>query len=166
MDFILFISFFIYQRLFELWFARRNEKWLRANGAIEYGQKHYPFIVLLHTAFIASMIIEYFFSSRGGIDPSFAALWFLLIAAKIWVITSLGHYWNTKIFRIPGVTPIRRGPYRFLRHPNYVIVVCEFIVVPLVFHLFYTALIFSILNAIMLTVRIKEEEKVWNDVNF
>jgi methyltransferase len=77
----------------------------------------------------------------------------------------LGKYWNTKIYRIPGGFPVKRGPYKFIKHPNYMEVVCEIAVIPLVFHLFYTAVIFSVLNAVMLTVRIKVEDKVWADVS-
>jgi methyltransferase len=81
----------------------------------------------------------------------------------MWVIVSLGKYWNTKILRIPGMAPVTKGPYKYFRHPNYIIVVCEFIVVPLVFHLYSTAIIFSVLNAFMLSVRIREENRAWNE---
>jgi len=161
MAFIIFLSFFIAQRLSELAIARRNEGWLQAQGAVEYGQTHYPFIVLLHASFILSMIGEY--SWRGGqsLDVVFLILFLALIAAKAWVIASLGKYWNTKIFRVAGAPTVRRGLYKYVRHPNYIIVVCEFIVVPMVFHLYITAVVFSILNAAMLRIRIREENKVW-----
>ena len=162
-DFILFMSVFIFQRLCELWIARRNERWLRAEGAVEYGKKHYPFMIILHTLFIVSMIVEFCVRRSEGIDRSFAIVWLLLIALKIWVIASLGRYWNTKIFRIPGVVPIRRGPYKYFTHPNYIIVVGELIVVPFVFHLFATAVIFSILYALMLRIRIGVEMKALED---
>jgi len=162
MDFIIFISVFILQRLSELFVARKNEKWLRSNGAVEYGKSHYPFIVLLHFSFILSMIGEYFLKGDLQIDYFFAVLFILLILAKIWVIASLGKYWNTKILRIPGMPPVTKGAYKFFKHPNYIIVVCEFIVVPLVFHLYWTAIIFSVLNAVMLSVRIRQENMVWN----
>ena len=161
MDFVIFIFLFIVQRLSELLIAKRNEKWLRQNGAIEYGRRHYPFIIALHTLFILSLIIEYLVRNHPFIDCIFLFFFGVLISMKIWVIFSLGKYWNTKIFRIQGSSPIRRGPYKFLKHPNYIIVVLEFIVIPLVFHLYYTAIIFSILNAFMLSVRVKEEERVW-----
>ena len=163
MDFIIFISFFIIQRLSELVVAKRNEKWLRKNAAVEYGQRHYPFIVLLHTLFILSMIVEYASRSEVPMDCVFLIFFFILIVAKIWIISSLGKYWNTKIFRIPGSFPLKKGPYKFFKHPNYIIVVLEFMVVPLVFHLYYTAIIFSLLNALMLWIRISEEDKVWNN---
>jgi len=161
MDFVIFISIFIAQRISELLVARKNEKWLRAHGAIEYGQKHYPYVVLLHVCFILSLIFEYWQKKGVRIDFMFLYFFIILIATKIWVILSLGKYWNTKIYRIHGAAPIRKGAYKFFRHPNYVIVVLEFMVVPLVFHLYYTGIIFSLLNALMLWVRIKEEEKVW-----
>ncbi len=162
MDFAVFISLFIVQRLSELVVARKNEKWLRQNGAVEYGQKHYPFIVLLHTFFILSLIIEYNERTDPNIDILFLVIFVFLISMKIWVISSLGKFWNTKIFRVSGTPPVRKGLYKFIRHPNYIIVVLEFIVVPFVFHLYYTALIFSILNAFILRLRIREEERVWN----
>jgi methyltransferase len=162
MDFVIFISLFITQRLSELLVARKNEKWLRKKGAIEYGQKHYPFIVLLHIFFTISLMLEHALRPESQLDILFLILFLFLIAAKIWTISSLGRYWNTKIFRISGISPLKKGPYKFLRHPNYIIVVSEFIVIPLVFHLFYTAIIFSLLNAIMLSIRIREENRVWN----
>jgi len=162
MDFAIFISFFIAQRLSELFVAKRNEKWLRTHGAIEYGQKDYSRIIALHTIFIVSIIGEYFYRQEARFDPSFFTLYILLVLAKIWVITSLGKYWNTKILRIPNATPIKKGLYKYFRHPNYFIVACEFIIVPFVFHLFYTAFVFSILNAIVITKRIRVEDSVWN----
>src|SRR5437588_1099462 len=121
MDFVIFISLFILQRLSELFIARRNEKWLRGQGAIESGQKHYPFIVLLHFFFILSMIFEYS-QRKTEMDVLFLILFIILLIAKIWTIASLGKYWNTKILRIPVMTQIKKGPYKFLQHPNYIIV--------------------------------------------
>lgn len=161
MEFPLFISFFILQRICELGVARKNEKWLRANGAIEYGSRHYPLIVLLHTIFIASMIAEYWQRTDAKFDPIFLILFFVLLSLKIWVISSLGKYWNTKILRIGGSEPVKKGLYKYFRHPNYIIVICEFIVVPMVFHLYFTAIIFSLLNAVILRIRIKAENAVW-----
>jgi len=163
MYFIAFISFIILQRLSELYIARRNEKWLVQNGAIQYGQSHYPFMVAMHTLFIVSLIIEYHL--RGGTPISFGFLtaFLLVLAFKFWALSSLGKYWNTKIYRIPGVYPIKKGPYKIFKNPNYMEVVCEIAIIPLVFHLYYTAILFTFLNAIMLTVRISVENKVWND---
>lgn len=161
MYFIIFILFVITQRLSELYIARRNEKWLRSQGAIEYGKKHYPFIVALHTLFIVSMIVEYILRGTTLIDFIFLILFALLLLFKFWALSSLGKYWNTKIFRVPGAGPVKKGPYKLFKHPNYFIVICEIVIIPMVFHLYYTAIIFTILNAIMLTVRIRVENKVW-----
>lgn len=161
MYFILFVSFIIFQRLMELYVARRNQKWLESQGAIEYGSAHYPFMIALHTLFICALIAEYWFSSLKQIDFVFLIIYFLLLAFKIWVLSSLGKYWNTRILRVPGAGPVRSGPYKLFKHPNYFVVVCEVAIIPLVFHLYYTAIIFSILNAVMLWVRIRVENRVW-----
>jgi methyltransferase len=161
MYFILFIAFLISQRLSELYIASRNEKWLRSQGAVEYGKEHYPYIVALHTLFILSIIVEYIGRGQTDIDLIFLLLFALLLLFKFWALSSLGKYWNTKIFRVPGTGPVKKGPYKLFKHPNYFIVICEIAIIPLVFHLYYTAIIFTVLNAIMLMVRIKVENKVW-----
>lgn len=161
MYFVIFVVFVILQRLSELYIAKRNEKWLRSQGAIEYGKEHYPFIVALHTLFIASMIVEYILRGNTSVDFVFLVLFALLLLLKFWALSSLGKYWNTKIFRVPGAGPVKKGPYKLLKHPNYFIVVCEIAIIPMVFHLYFTAIIFTVLNAVMLTVRIKVENKVW-----
>lgn len=161
MYFILFILFLITQRLSELYIASRNEKWLRSQGAVEYGRGHYPYMVALHTLFIISIVVEYVVRGRPPIDVVFLVLFILLLLFKFWALWSLGKYWNTKIFRVPGTGPIKKGPYRLLKHPNYLNVIGEIALIPLVFHLYYTAVIFTVLNAIMLTVRIRVENKVW-----
>ncbi|HVA99466.1 MAG TPA: isoprenylcysteine carboxylmethyltransferase family protein [Bacteroidia bacterium] len=157
MIFIFFISFVILLRIGELFLAKKNEKWLLQNGAVEYGKKHYPFIVALHILFFLSLIIEY--STQQA--PSFSLLmllfYFVLLAFKVWIIASLGKFWNTKIFHIQNFPLIKKGAYKYFKHPNYIVVIGEIAVIPLVFNLYYTAVIFSFLNAIMLTVRIKEE---------
>lgn len=162
MYFIIFISLLIILRITELYISRRNEKWLLSQGAIEYGHEHYPFVVALHTCFIISLVIEYFFAGESHpLSYVFLGIIILVLLFKWWLMSSLGRYWNTKIYRIPGSVAVKKGPYKFIRHPNYVDVVCEIAMIPLVFHLYYTAVIFSVLNAIMLTVRIREENKVW-----
>ena len=160
MVFILFISFIILLRIGELILTRRNEIWLLQNGAIEYGQKHYPYIVALHVLFIGSLIIEYSAKQTVSFSLFFLILYFLLLAFKAWVITSLGKFWNTKIYHISGFPLIKKGVYKYVTHPNYLIVISEIAIIPLVFHLYYTAIAFSMLNAIMLSVRVKEENKV------
>ncbi|MDB5000592.1 MAG: isoprenylcysteine carboxyl methyltransferase [Mucilaginibacter sp.] len=160
MTFIFFISFLIIQRLAELYVSSKNEKWLLRNGAIEYGKEHYPYIVLLHTLFIISLIAEYIWRTDAEANYFFIVLFFVLIIIKVMVISTLGHYWNTKIYKVPGTRPVATGIYKYIKHPNYIIVICEIAIIPLAFHLYYTAVIFTILNAIMLTVRIKKENEV------
>jgi methyltransferase len=159
--FIVFITFLVIQRLTELYISKKNEKWLLAQGAIEYGRGHYPFIVALHTLFIISLIAEYYLTGGQQISYIALSLFLLLLAFKCWVLNSLGTYWNTRIYRVPGSVAVKKGPYKLFKHPNYVDVVCEIAIIPLVFHLYYTAIIFSVLNAIMLSVRINVENKVW-----
>lgn len=163
MYFTIFISFLILQRLSELFIARRNEKWLLSQGAVQYGQSHYPFMIAMHTLFLVALIVEYMLSGGTAISWIFLAIFLAVLAFKFWALSSLGKYWNTKIYRIPGVYPVKRGPYKLLKHPNYMEVVCEIAFIPLVFHLYYTAIIFTVLNAAMLTVRIREENRVWAD---
>lgn len=161
MYFIIFIAFLVTQRFTELYISKRNEKWLLAHGAVEYGREHYPYIVALHTFFIVSMIAEYSITGGQTISILFLALFILLLIFKYWVLSSLGTYWNTRIYRVPGAVAVRKGPYKLFKHPNYVDVVCEIAIIPLVFHLYYTAVIFTVLNAIMLSVRIRVENRVW-----
>ena len=163
MYFIIFISFLILQRLSELLIAKRNEKWLLQQGAVQYGQGHYPFMVAMHTFFIISLILEYILRGDSQISWLFFVLFMVVLVFKFWALSSLGKYWNTKIYRIPGVSPVKSGPYKYLKHPNYIEVVCEIAIIPLVFHLYYTAILFALLNVAMLTVRIKEENRVWAD---
>lgn len=159
MLFIIFISFVILLRIGELLLSKRNEEWLIQNGAVEYGQKHYLFIVALHVLFIISLIFEYFRQQ----DPAYSIVLIIfypaLLAFKFWVILSLGKFWNTKIYHIPNFPLIKKGPYQYFRHPNYMIVIAEIAVIPMIFHLYFTAVTFTLLNAIMLFIRIKEENK-------
>lgn len=158
--FIAFISFLVLLRLMELFISSRNAKWLTSNGAVEHGQKHWPFMVSMHSLFIVSIIVEY--NLRGGeVNFILFGVFAALIAFKFWVINTLGVYWTTKIYRIPNCPPITGGPYKIIRHPNYAEVCLEIIFTPLVFNLYYTAIIFTLLNAWMLSVRIREENRVW-----
>lgn len=164
--FYLVISIVIVQRLIELIVSKKNEKWLLANGAKEYGAWHYKYIVIMHTCFFLSLFIEYNLSDRykelNILNYSFLVFFILLQFGRIWVLTSLGKFWNTKIYRIKNIELIKKGPYKFLKHPNYVVVSLEILVLPLVFNLFYTSIIFTLLNALMLSIRIKEENKALN----
>jgi methyltransferase len=160
MIFTLFISFIILLRLGELILSKKNEKWLLQNGAVEYGKKHYPFIVALHILFFMSLIIEYATQQIPSLSLPILVFYFIVLALKVGVISSLGKFWNTKIFRIKSIPSIKRGVYKYVKHPNYLIVILEIALIPLAFHLYYTAIIFSVLNAIILTIRIKAENQV------
>lgn len=160
MIFIIFILFLIFQRLAELYVSSKNEKWLLKNGAVEYGKEHYPYMVTMHTLFIISVIAEYIWRDDTIVSYPLIILFFVLIVIKAIVISTLGHYWNTKIYKVPGTRPVATGIYKYIKHPNYIIVICEIAIIPLAFGLYYTAIVFTILNAMMLTVRIKKENEV------
>jgi len=163
MYFWVFLAFLITQRLSELYIARQNEKWLLKQGAVQYGQSHYPFMVGMHTLFIVSLIVEYNLRDNTPFNYYFLLAFILVLSFKFWALSSLGKYWNTKIYRVPGVYPVKKGPYKIFKHPNYMEVVLEIAIIPMVFNLYYTAIIFSVLNAAMLYVRISVENKVWAD---
>ena len=142
------------QRLGELALARSNTQRLTARGAIEVGAGHYPFIVALHAAWLIGL---WFLAWSRPLNLWLLAVFVVLQAGRIWVIATLGERWTTRIIIMPGEAFVRRGPYRFLSHPNYVVVAAEILVLPLAFGLAWYALIFSLLNAAMMAVRISVE---------
>lgn len=144
------------QRVGELFLANRNTKRLLATGAREYAPAHYPLIVALHTAWLLSL---WWFGWSQPVDGLWLAVFILIELARIWVLVALGPRWTTRIIVLPDAPPVRRGPYRFVTHPNYMVVVCEIAVLPLVFGLWQIALIFSLLNAAILSIRIREENR-------
>lgn len=160
MVFAAFVLFLLLLRLGELLLARRNERWLLQRGAVEYGREHYRWIVTLHALFFVSLITEYVCTSTGCYSVPLMILYFLLLGFKAWAIFSLGRFWNTRIYRISGYPLVKKGPYRFLKHPNYIAVIGEIALIPLIFHLYVTAVLFTLLNALMLSVRIREENRV------
>jgi methyltransferase len=162
---VLAVAFVAAQRLFELVLARRNERQTRARGAVERGQRHYLSIVALHTLWLISTLVEGLL--RGPELPAFwlvpLALFLLVQPLRYWAIFSLGERWNTKILVLPGKKPVRCGPYRYLDHPNYVVVVVELLAFPLIFGAWITALVFTVLNAVVLSVRIREENRALSE---
>ena len=162
--FIAVILILIVQRLIELRISSRNYKVLIREGGVEYGREHYKYIVMLHTLFIITMIFEYLmrelYVKLSDISYLFLVFFALLQIMRFWVIHSLGKFWNTRIIRVPGSDLVKSGPYKFLKHPNYVIVALEIFCLPMIFGLYYTAIIFTILNSLILYIRIKEENKV------
>lgn len=150
----LLLGFLTIQRLAELWWAKRNEASLLAAGGIEYGRSHLPLIVLFHAAWMTGM---WALAYDHSIVPIFLALFVVLQIVRFWVLATLGRRWTIRIIVVPGERLAVRGPYRLLRHPNYAVVTAEIAVVPLALHLPIYALIFSVLNALVLSVRIPAE---------
>ena len=144
------------ERLVELGLARRNTRRLMSEGGVEHGARHYPLIVALHTAWLASLAV--FGDAQAPIEWPFLALFAVLQAARLWVLASLGRFWTTRVIAVPRVPLVRRGPYRFMRHPNYAVVVGEIAVLPLVFGAWEIAALFSVLNAAILWRRIAVED--------
>lgn len=160
MFFTILIIFVITQRLLELVIAKQNEKWALDQGAIEYGADHYKYIVSLHTLFFLAFIIEY--ATHPHLHQSwliFFAIFILAQCFRMWSLRSLGKQWNTKILVIPQSIKVTKGPYRFLSHPNYIVVAVEFMTLPMIFGAYITAITFSILNFLLIYfVRIPAEE--------
>ena len=144
------------QRVGELWLANRNTRRLLAQGAREYGSGHYPLIVLTHALWLISL---WWLAPNRPVSLFWLALFVLLEIGRIWVLASLGNRWTTRIIVLPDTPLIRRGPYRFVNHPNYMVVIGEIVVLPLVFGLLSIAVIFSLLNSTVLMIRVREEER-------
>ena len=147
------------QRLGELVLARRNTDRLRAQGAHEVAAGHYPLIVALHAAWLAGL---WYFVVWRGPDMAVSLIWLgvfvVLQVLRVWVIATLGPRWTTRIMVLPGAPLVAGGPYRFVSHPNYCVVAAEILVLPLVFGLVGYGIVFSILNAAVLWIRIRAEE--------
>lgn len=153
---IVILAFVTIERLAELWFARTNTRRLLARGAREHGRAHYPLIVAVHVLWLISL---WWLARTRPIDGFWLAIFVLLELARLWVLVTLGRRWTTRIIVLPDAPLVDRGPYRFLNHPNYWVVIGEIAVLPLVFGLWQIALIFTLLNAAVLTVRIREENR-------
>ncbi|TWH47668.1 methyltransferase [Sporomusa sp. KB1] len=154
-------SIIIIQRLTELLLANRNQVWILKKGGSEHGAGHYPLFFLLHTVWLVCWVIEgYFTNSLGFFWPVWLSLFLFAQVIRYWCIISLGRYWNTRILVIPGDLAVRRGPYRFVKHPNYLAVALELAVVPLIFGAVVTAVVATAANAtLLLLVRIPVEEQ-------
>lgn len=154
------------QRLAELTVSRRNEVRLRSRGAVEAGAGHYPVMVALHTGFLAACAAEVWLLDRPFVPALAAAALAVLLAAsalRAWTLATLGGRWTTRVLVLPGEEPVTGGPYRHLRHPNYLAVVLEVAALPLVHTAWLTALVFSAADALLLWVRIRTEEGAWRN---
>jgi len=160
-------AFVLAQRLLELRLAARNAKRIRAQGGYEMGAAHYPLLVGLHAAFFLSTLAEFTLrvpAFRGWFAVPTAAF-VALQAARWWCIRSLGTYWNTRVFVVPGMRLVRKGPYRFVRHPNYWVVTLEMAALPLMFGCWTTAVLFPLLNAAVLRERIAVENEALREAS-
>jgi methyltransferase len=148
------------ERLAELAVSRRNAAWSFARGGLETGRGHFPAMVVLHTGLLAGCIVEVLVADRPFIPWLGWPMLALALgsqALRWWCIATLGPRWNTRVIVVPGLPPVRRGPYRWFRHPNYVAVVVEGIALPLVHTAWVTALVFTALNVPLLRVRLRVE---------
>ena len=153
------------ERLVELVISKRNARWAFERGGIEYGQGHFPAMVALHTGLLVACVAEVYLFDRPFIPwlgwPMLAIV-VLCQAGRYWIISSLGHQWNTRVIVVPGLGRVDRGPYRFswMRHPNYMVVAIEGIALPLVHTAWVTAIVFTVLNAgLLLAFRIPTENR-------
>jgi len=160
--FTLVIAALAVERLIELRISRRNSAWAKGAGAIEYGAGHLPWMKLLHTCFFVGCLLEVWLLRRPFVPALAAAAAVLAVLAqalRYWTIGTLGQRWNVAVLVLPGVPAETSGPFRYLRHPNYVAVVVEGFAIPLLHDAYLTAGIFSVLNAVLLVVRIRCEER-------
>jgi methyltransferase len=157
-----FLGLLALERLWEVVLSRRNAKKALAAGAVEAGRGHYPVMVAFHTLFLVSCALEVVLVPRSFPGTlGWVALGVAVLAQglRYWAVASLGIRWNTRVLVWPGVPPVTSGPYRLLRHPNYLAVVLEMSAVPLIYGAWVTAVVFSLCNLVLLTVRIRSEEE-------
>ena len=152
------LSLVTLQRAAELYIAHRNTKRLLAKGGFELGSNHYPLIVALHTLWLAGLWYLVIYQAPLAQMPWIYA-YLVLEAARGWVIAALGSRWTTRIIVVPGEQLVDQGPYKYVRHPNYIVVACEIFILPMAFGLWWYAILFTALNAAMLYWRIRAEDE-------
>ncbi len=150
------------QRAGELVLARRNTHRLLAMGAKEHGAGHYPLIVTMHAAWLLGL---WLLGRNRPVDLFWLAVFVVLQALRVWVIATLGGRWTTRIIVLPDAPRVRKGPFRFISHPNYAVVSAEIAVLPLAFGLPLFAAVFFVLNLVVLTVRIRAESRAWSEAD-
>ncbi|UOQ42756.1 hypothetical protein MUN89_12340 [Halobacillus salinarum] len=157
--------FIIIERIGELYIARSNRKWMLDRGAVETGDKHYLLFILLHVLFFLSIAAEFIIISPGISSfflPAFL-LFLILQVLRVWCMASLGRRWNTRIIVLPEEAPLARGIYKYMDHPNYVIVFLELLVIPVMFQAYVTAVIFPLLHLLLVVyIRIPQEDTALN----
>lgn len=145
------------QRIAELVLAKRNTARLLARGGVEIGAGHYPLFVLLHGSWLVALVL--LVPADAPVHWPLIGLFVLLQLGRVWVIATLGPYWTTRIISVPGAPLVTGGPFRYVRHPNYLIVTGEIAVLPLAFGAWEIALVYSVLNALLLRHRIAVEDR-------
>jgi methyltransferase len=150
------LAFVTLQRLGELVLSRRNTKRLLARGALEIGANHYPLVVSVHTAWLIALWI---WGHDQDINPAALAAYLALQGLRLWILATLGPRWTTRIIVLPGAPLVESGPYQYLSHPNYAVVVGEIALLPLALHLPWLAVIFTVLNLAVLAIRIYVETR-------
>jgi methyltransferase len=151
------LAFVLVQRGIELMIARRNAERLIDAGAVEHGAGHYPYLIVLHASWLAALVLTV--PEDQPVAMGWLAVFGALTALRVWTMASLGRFWTTRILTLAGAPLVARGPYRFIRHPNYVVVAGEIAVVPMIFGAWWLAIIFSIANAMILRERIRVEDQ-------
>lgn len=148
------------ERVAELVVSKRNLAWSRERGGTEFGAGHYPVMVVLHSALLVGCVVEVAVLQRPFLPALGWPMLAVVVATQVlrwWCISTLGHQWNTRVVVIPGAERVTGGPYRFLPHPNYLVVVVEGIALPLVHTAWLTAVVFTVLNAVLLRTRLRVE---------
>ncbi|MGB7293600.1 MAG: isoprenylcysteine carboxylmethyltransferase family protein [Thermodesulfobacteriota bacterium] len=165
--FWIFFAFLVSQRFFELALAKHNEQIVKSKGALEFDRDGYRYIVAMHVAFFICLVLEKF-SLQRELNKFWVVFLLIFLTAQIlryWAISSLGVYWNTKVLVVPGFQRTTKGPYKYLKHPNYIAVIVEIAVIPLVFSCYLTSVLFSIVNFILVRRRIKIEENALGNIS-
>ena len=155
---VLFLGYVIAERLIELPIATRNTRRLKEQGGVEHSPGHYPLIVAVHTMWILAMVI---FGHDNAVSYAWLAVYAVLQVLRVYILGTLGRRWTTRIITVPGETRVTRGPFGAVPHPNYMLVIAEILVAPLVLGLWEVAAVFGALNAAVLTIRISAEERAW-----
>jgi methyltransferase len=156
------LAFVTAQRLVELVIAQSNTRYLMARGAVEIGRGHYPLLVVLHAAWLAAL---WWFGWDAQVNLALFAAFMVMQGLRVWVLATLGRRWTTRIIVLPGAPLVASGPFRYLRHPNYCVVVAEIALLPLALGLPWLAVLFSILNAGVLAIRIRAENRALGRTN-
>ena len=155
---VLFLGYVIAERLIELPIAARNTRRLLAQGGVEHSPRHYPLIVAVHTLWILAMVV---FGHDNPVSYAWLGVYAVLQVMRVYILGTLGRRWTTRIITVPGEAKVTKGPFALVPHPNYMLVIAEILVAPLVLGLWEVAAVFGALNAAVLTVRVSAEERAW-----